>query len=1182
MRKLIAVTIVLVMSLSILVPNIVIASNEIEQNIKNNNVTVEKNTIEENKIEENIENSTNENNENIKTENETTDNIKNEVENNINEENNHKQEEKNEIVEEIENNQNITNQETLEKIETENIIDESLISYKSHVQDEGWQNYVKDGEISGTTGKSRRVEAIQIALGNSPELSEGASVKYQVHVQDYGWMGWKNNGEVAGTEGKAKRVEAIQIKLEGLKGYSVIYRTHVQDIGWTGWVTNGEISGTEGKAKRIEAIQIKIVKNPEIKVEYIYNENSNTVTAQIKSSKQLGNINDSDWNLSTDKLLYSKEYKENENYNIVVTDIDGVKTQLNIKITDIKEPISMIKYSSHIQINGWEKNLSKKDGEISGTESQAKRIEAIQIALGNSPEFSGGASVKYQVHAQEYGWMGWKKDGEIAGTVGEAKRIEAIKIQLEGLEGYSVIYRTHVQDIGWTAWVNNGEISGTEGRAKRIEAIQIKIVKNPEIKVEYIYNKSNNTVTAQIKSSKELRNINDSNWNLSEDKLTYSKDYDINDIYNVNIEDIDGIKVSVQINITDVVEPTSMIKYSSHVQFDGWERKYSKIDGDISGKTGEGKRLEAIQIALGNSIEISEGASIKYQVHVQDYGWMGWKKDGEIAGTVGEERRIEAIQIKLEGLKGYCVEYRTYIQDTGWQKWKSDGEISGTIEQAKRIEAIQIRVVKEENKIIEPSIEYQAYIQKDGWQEKVVEDTIVGEIGTGKGIKALKINLAGATNNSSIKYNVYTEDGWQNWSDTDKITNISEKDKNIKKLQIKLENLEGYSIEYRVYISGYGWQKWRKDGEIAGETKNDIEAIQARIVYDTSVLIEPEVSYQAYVQEDGWQEETIEGFLAGTEQQEKRLEAIKINLLDGNPNQKIIYRTHIQDSGWQPWVRNGAVSGTTGQNKRIEAIQIKLEGMENYTVEYQVHIQEYGWSDWMIDGETAGTTGEAKRIEAIKIRIVPKYYRNYKGIDVSEHNGLIDWQSVKNSGVQFAMIRCAYRGYRNPVIVKDAYFDYNVRNAAAVGIKVGIYFFSQATSIAEAVEEANYAINLAKSYGCISYPIAIDTESSGAENNDGRADGLDVGLRTNVVAAFCNQVNSAGYTPMVYASRDWLYNNLEVTRLSIYETWLAHYTNNPENKSDYKYDYTMWQYTSGGSIPGISGRTDLNIGYKRY
>ena len=69
---------------------------------------------------------------------------------------------------------------------------------------------------------------------------------------------------------------------------------------------------------------------------------------------------------------------------------------------------------------------------------------------------------------------------------------------------------------------------------------------------------------------------------------------------------------------------------------------------------------------------------------------------------------------------------------------------------------------------------------------------------------------------------------------------------------------------------------------------------------------------------------------------------------------------------------------------------------------------------------------------------------------------------------------------------------------------------------------------------------------------------------------------------MVYASRDWLYNNLEVTRLSIYETWLAHYTNNPENKSDYKYDYTMWQYTSGGSILGISGRTDLNIGYKRY
>lgn len=180
------------------------------------------------------------------------------------------------------------------------------------------------------------------------------------------------------------------------------------------------------------------------------------------------------------------------------------------------------------------------------------------------------------------------------------------------------------------------------------------------------------------------------------------------------------------------------------------------------------------------------------------------------------------------------------------------------------------------------------------------------------------------------------------------------------------------------------------------------------------------------------------------------------------------------------------------------------------------------------------------------------------------------------------MIRCGYRGYRNPRIVMDSKFDENIRNASAVGIKVGIYFFSQAVSISEAVEEANYAVNLAKKYNCVTYPIAIDTESSGADNHDGRADVIGTALRTNVIAAFCNQVSNLGYKPMIYASRDWLYYNLEITRLLSYETWLAHYTGSPSIKSNYRYNYTMWQYTSSGSISGINSNVDMNIGYKKY
>ena len=880
--------------------------------------------------------------------------------------------------------------------------------------------------------------------------------------------------------------------------------------------------------------------------------------------------------IEDNRIDYNKE-KDSEEENIEKTDETSQQQVLN---TEEDLGTYLISYKAHVEYEGWQKVV--KDGELAGTTGKQRRVEAIQISLGNSVEITEGASIKYQVHVQDYGWMGWKKDGETAGTVKESKRIEAIQIELENLDGYSVQYRTHVQDIGWTDWVSNGAISGTVKQSKRVEAIEIKIVKNPKVEVNYTYNESTNTVTAIINSDKQLSTISDKSWITAEDQMSYSKEYDVNDIYEVSVKDIDGIEVALQINITQVIEPISIVKYSSHIETNGWEKKYSKIDGDISGTTGESKRLEAIQISLGNSEEIPAGASIKYQVHVQDYGWMNWKQAGEIAGTVGEGKRIEAIRIEIEGMAGYCVEYRTHVGGTGWQKWKSDGEISGTVGEQKRIEAIQIRVVKEENKIVEPSVEYQAYVQNTGWQEKNLENTTVGTTGQSKRMEQLKINLSGANETSSIKYRIYTQNIWQDWVNNGQAVGTIGQE--IKAIQIELENLQAYSVEYRVYISDYGWQKWRKDGETAGvtENNNNIEAIQIRIVYNNSLTLEPEISYQAYVEEDGWKGVTPEGFTAGTEKEFKRLEAITISLSDVDASQKIKYRVHVQDIGWQQWVRNGEMAGTTRQSKRIEAIQIELEGMDSYTVEYQVHIQDYGWSDWMIDGETAGTTGEGKRIEAIRIRLVPKYYRKYYGIDVSEHNGLIDWQSVKNSGVQFVMIRCAYRGYGTGRIVTDKYFHYNIQNASAVGIKVGIYFFSQAISIAEAVEEANYATSLAKQYNCITYPIAIDSEYSGAPNNTGRADGLGVELRTNVIAAFCNQISNAGYTPMVYASRNWLYNNLDVTKLLSYETWLAHYTGNSAIESNYIYSYTMWQYTSSGSIPGISGNVDLNIGYKRY
>ena len=193
------------------------------------------------------------------------------------------------------------------------------------------------------------------------------------------------------------------------------------------------------------------------------------------------------------------------------------------------------------------------------------------------------------------------------------------------------------------------------------------------------------------------------------------------------------------------------------------------------------------------------------------------------------------------------------------------------------------------------------------------------------------------------------------------------------------------------------------------------------------------------------------------------------------------------------------------------------------------------------------------------------------GIDVSKWQGEIDWEKVANAGVQFAIIRAGYRGSSTGSLVVDPYFEANIRGAINAGIDVGVYFFTQAINEIEAVEEASMVLQLVEDYQ-LTYPIYIDTEGAGGS---GRADGLDVDTRTLVCEAFCRTVENSGYTAGVYASRNWLNNNLHTEQLDQYVIWLAEYRSVPK----YEGYYEMWQYTSSGKVDGIEGRVDMDISY---
>lgn len=196
-------------------------------------------------------------------------------------------------------------------------------------------------------------------------------------------------------------------------------------------------------------------------------------------------------------------------------------------------------------------------------------------------------------------------------------------------------------------------------------------------------------------------------------------------------------------------------------------------------------------------------------------------------------------------------------------------------------------------------------------------------------------------------------------------------------------------------------------------------------------------------------------------------------------------------------------------------------------------------------------------------------YKSRLIIDVSSHNGEIDWNKVKESGVDGAMIRLGYRGYGDATIVEDECFQKNIAGAKNAGLKVGVYFFSQATTPEEAIEEAEYVTEKIWGRG-VSLPVAFDMEPFMGNE---RFLYHDIKSKTEMADAFLKVITKFGYEPILYGNPTWLTNDVDISKLTEYPIWLAHYTYSTE----WPYMFRMWQFTSQGRVNGISGDVDLNI-----
>ena len=286
------------------------------------------------------------------------------------------------------------------------------VVYQSHIQNIGWENAKIDGAMSGTQGKSLRLEGIKIKLDNS---TYSGRIDYQVHIQNMGWQvtngkNYVSDGALAGTTGQSRRLEAIKISLtdELNSYYDIYYRVHAQNVGWLSWAKNGAPAGSQGLSARMEGIEIKLVPKG---------------TGAFEQSRAFV----SGTTISYQTHIQSIGWQALKGNNQLSGTTGQGKRLEALKLSTAQTGLTgSIIYQTHIENIGWQSKVS--NGVMSGTAGQSKRLEALNISL--TGELASFYDVYYRVHVQDKGWIAWTKNGGNAGSSGASKRLEAIQIQL--------------------------------------------------------------------------------------------------------------------------------------------------------------------------------------------------------------------------------------------------------------------------------------------------------------------------------------------------------------------------------------------------------------------------------------------------------------------------------------------------------------------------------------------------------------------------------------------------------------------------------------------------------------------------------------------------------------------------------------------------------------------------------
>ena len=585
------------------------------------------------------------------------------------------------------------------------------ITVRSHTSNIGWMSPVGGGSVAGTTGRGLPMEALEAQLG---WYGHSGSIELRGHVSNVGWQQWSEGH--CGTTGKSQRLEAVQIRLTGeaAEKYDIWYCAHVSGIGWLDWACNGAAAGSAGKGKAIEAVKVILVEKggaapgSSSKV-FIGDLDAVAVSGSAVSGESLGlssgqkaTIGGKGAKLLNSIALSVAGQTDDGSISYAVmdaysgwgaSDSDGgaAKAVSGAPIKAIKMSLSGqfaanydIWYRVYDSGNGWTGWTS--NGQACGVSGGSSGLCGIDVALvrkgqpapgstGNAFTETSGIGLVSQAHVASAGWLAPVGNGETAGQTGMSRSLQALYISTQGIDA-SVEVSAHVANIGWQPYVSGASYAGTVGKGLAIQAVKLRLTGNDSSKYNIYYRihaadygwlgwAKNDAAAGTVGLSKQAEAI--------QIKLVAkgSSDAPVQD--HAALIQLPGL--SAKANCSGL----------------GWQASVG--NGGVAGTVGQNRAMEAMQLSLSDS---SMNGGISYSAHVSNIGWQSAVSDGATAGTIGQGQQIQAVKINLTGdVSNYFFDvwYRVHVSNYGWLGWTKNGSPAGTTKLGIPVQALQVKIV---------------------------------------------------------------------------------------------------------------------------------------------------------------------------------------------------------------------------------------------------------------------------------------------------------------------------------------------------------------------------------------------------------------------------------------------------------------------------------------------------------